>query len=80
MARNWKAKTNRGKDADVVKRAAREVLENKMSVRGAAYSFGVSCITINRFLNRIKARRLVKMFGSAMEVRSGFSGRAWFRA
>ena len=61
--RNWKPKTNRGKDADVVKRAAREVLENKMSVRGAAKSFGVSCSTMNRSTNRIKARRLVKMFG-----------------
>ena len=45
MVRNWKAKTNRGKDADVVKRAAREVLENKMSVREATKSFGVSCST-----------------------------------
>ena len=36
MVRNWKAKTNRRKDADVVKRAAREVLENKMPVRGPA--------------------------------------------
>ena len=63
MVRNWKTKTNRGNNADVVKRAAREVLENKMSVRGAAQSFGVSCSTMNRFINRIKARRLVKMFG-----------------
>ena len=30
MVRNWKAKTNRGKDAKVVKRAAHEVLENRM--------------------------------------------------
>ena len=58
MVRNRKAKTNRGKDADVVKRVACEVLENKMSVRGA-----VSCSTMNRFINRIKARRLIKMFG-----------------
>ena len=47
MVRNWKAKTNRGKDANVVKRAAREVLENKMSVREATKSFGVSCSTID---------------------------------
>ena len=63
MVRNWKAKTNRGKDAGVVKRSAREVLENKMPVRGAAKSFEVSCSTMNRLINRIKARRLVKMFG-----------------
>ena len=63
MMRNWKAKTNRGKDADAVKRAACEVLENKMSVRGATKSFGVSCSTMNPFINRIKARRLVKIFG-----------------
>ena len=43
MVKNWKAKTNRGKDADVVKRAVREVLENKMSVRPVAKSFEVSC-------------------------------------
>ena len=67
MVRNWKAKTNRGNDADVVKRAAREVLENKMSVLGAAKSVGVSCSTMNRFINRIKARRLVKMFDSKVQ-------------
>ena len=63
MVRNRKAKTNRGKDADVVERAAREVLENKMSVRGAAKGFGVSCSTMNRLIKGLKTRRLVKMFG-----------------
>ena len=62
MVRNWKARTNRGKDADVVKRATREVLENKISVRGATKSFGVSCSTMNSFIDRVKARKLVKMF------------------
>ena len=52
MVRNWKAKTNRGKDANVVKRAAREVLENKMSVREATQSFGVSCSTMNSPIHR----------------------------
>ena len=63
MVRNWKAKTNRGNDADVVKQAAREVLKNKMSVRGAAKNFVISCSTMNRLINCIKARRLGKMFG-----------------
>ena len=63
MVKNRKAKTNRGKDADVLKRAAREVVENKMSVRGSVKSFGVSCSTMNPFIDRIKTQRLVKMFG-----------------
>ena len=39
----------------MVKRAVREILENKMLVRGAAKSFGASCSTMNPFIDRIKA-------------------------
>ena len=55
MVRNWKAKTNRGKNSNVIRQAARGVLEKKLSVRAAAKSHGVSFSTVNRLINRIKA-------------------------
>ena len=60
MVRNFKAKTSRGKDSNLVRRAARVVLEDNTSVQSAAKSFGVSFSTLNRLVNRRKVNILLK--------------------
>ena len=60
MVSNFKAKTSRGKDSNLVRRAARVLLEDNTSVQSAAKFFGVSFSTLNRLVNRRKVNILLK--------------------
>ncbi|XP_033122734.1 uncharacterized protein LOC117121607, partial [Anneissia japonica] len=55
MVRNFKRKSERGKDTDLIRRAVRSVLHDQLPVRAVAKEFGVSYSTLQRHVNKIKA-------------------------
>ncbi|XP_033106915.1 uncharacterized protein LOC117108831 [Anneissia japonica] len=55
MVRNFKRKSEQGKDTDLIRRAVRSVLHDQLPVRAVAKEFGVSYSTLQRHVNKIKA-------------------------
>lgn len=58
MGRVYKRKTDRVIDKEGISKAAEQVKDGKMSVRGAAANFGVSRTTLQRYISMTPLERL----------------------
>ena len=55
MTRTYKRKTARGTPADVMTRAATEVIQQQQSLRGVSLTYNIDKMTLHRYCKRVKA-------------------------
>jgi len=55
MTRTYKRKTFRGTPADVMDRAATEVIQQEQSLRSVSLTYSIGKMTLHRYCKRVKA-------------------------
>lgn len=55
MTRTYKRKTSRGTPADVMARAAAEVIQQQRSLRSVSLAYSIDKMTLHRYCKRVKA-------------------------